>query len=175
MIAQREQRSQVDEEIRLQNAKQLMYGNKDVNKDFPFDVRMKDNWVVYHEALGRTEDGQIFSKRATRRYSFISPEQWDTVYMPQGKKDWFSLQGKQVTILHDPLEMARKEGREIKGYYQAKTGMSLAEKLAQAVTADEVVAQSAQDKVENSFEEIQEAIQTNTLEDAPKKGRGGNK
>ena len=139
MVVQREKRSAVDEEIRLQNAKKLMYGNKDKNKDFPFDVRMRFHYVVYHEALGRTEDGQVFSKVSTRRYSFFSPDNWDNKIVPRGKKSWFELQGKNFVILHDPIEQAKLEGTTIKGYYQAKTGLSLSEKLAQAVSSDSFV------------------------------------
>jgi hypothetical protein len=139
MIVQREQRSPVDEEIRLQNASKVMYGNKDKNKDFPFDVRMRFHYVIYHEALGRTEDGQVFSKVSTRRYSFFTPETWDTKMFPRGQKSWFELQGKNFVILHDPIEQAKKEGVKIKGYYQTKTGLTLAEKLAQAVSAESFV------------------------------------
>jgi len=143
MIVQREQRSPVDEEIRLQNASKVMYGNKDKNKDFPFDVRMRFHYVIYHEALGRTEDGQVFSKVSTRRYSFFTPETWDTKMFPRGQKSWFELQGKNFVILHDPIEQAKKEGVKIKGYYQTKTGLTLAEKLAQAVSAESFVEDKA--------------------------------
>ena len=145
MIVTREKRSAVDEEIRLQNSSKIMYGNKDRNKDFPFDVRMRFHYVVYHEALGSTEDGQIFSKVSTRRYSFFTPETWDAKIAPRGQKSWFELQGKNVTILHDPLEQASLEGVKIKGYYQAKTGLSLAEKLAQAVSSDSFVTEDNYD------------------------------
>jgi hypothetical protein len=139
MIVQREPRKASDEEIRLQNASKVMYGNKDTDKDFPFDVRMRFKWVIYHEAIGRTEDGQTFSKKATRRYSFFSPEQWDSVFLKSGEKTWFERNGKVFKILHDPIEQAKKEGRTIEGYYSAKTGKSLAEKLASAVDADDFV------------------------------------
>lgn len=139
MIAQREPRSQGDEEKRLVNAKQLMYGNLDKDKDFPFDVRMRDHYVVYHESIGRTEDGQIFSKKATRRYSFFTPQQWEEKYNNPNGKDWFTLNGKTATVLHDPIKQAMEEGREIKGYYSLKTGKSLQEKLAEAMTAEQVV------------------------------------
>jgi len=139
MIVQREARKQADEEIRLQNAEKVMYGNKDSAKDFPFDVNMRFKWVVYHEAIGSTEDGQLFSKKATRRYSFFSPEQWDSVFMKQGQKSWFELQGKTVTILHDPIEQAKKENKKIEGYYTSKTGVSLSQKLAQAVDSNSFV------------------------------------
>ena len=86
-----------------------MYGNKDSDEIFPFDVRMRYKYLVYHEALGQTEDGQVFSKKSTRRYSFFSPTQWDTNLAPKGKKSWFELQGKSYTILHDPIEQAKLE------------------------------------------------------------------
>jgi hypothetical protein len=58
---------------------------------------------------------------------------------PRGQKSWFELQGKNFVILHDPIEQAKKEGVKIKGYYQTKTGLTLAEKLAQAVSAESFV------------------------------------
>lgn len=139
MIVQRQARKQEDEEIRLQNASQVMYGNKDTNKDFPFDVNMRFKWVIYHEAVGQTEDGQLFSKASTRRYSFFSPEQWDSKFMIKGEKSWFERNGKSFTILHDPLEQAKKENKKIEGYYASKTGSTLAQKLANVVDSNSFV------------------------------------
>jgi len=138
MIKNREQRSPVDEEIRLQNSKELMYGNMDTEKDFPFDVSARFKWVIYHESVGYTEDGQAFSKKATRRYSFFTPQQWEETYNKQGQKSWFELQNKQVTILHDPIKQAEIEGKDIFDNIQSRTGMSLAEKLRRAKTADQL-------------------------------------
>ena len=166
ITAQREPRKASDEEIRLQNANQVMYGNKDTEKDFPFDTAMRFKWVVYHEAVGRTEDGQLFSKRATRRYSFFSPEQWDNVFMKKGEKSWFERNKKQFKILHDPIEQAKKENHTIKGYYTSKTGKSLAEKLANVVDADSFV------------NKVEQEVETEVETQAPKRAatrRGGNK
>ena len=162
MIVQREARKADDEEIRLQNATQVMYGNKDGDKDFPFDVNMRFKWVIYHEAVGQTEDGQLFSKKATRRYSFFSPEQWDSVFMIKGQKSWFERNGKSFTILHDPLEQAKKENKKIEGYYTSKTGKSLAEKLAKAVDSNSFVKPIEVEPIEvesiNSVEPVEETI-----------------
>lgn len=133
-------RDQKEEEMRLKNSADLMYGNKDTDKVFPFDKAMRFHWVVFHEVLGVTEDGQTYSKVSTRRYSFFSPAQWDEVFMPKGQKSWFELNKKSVTILHNPLEQAKFEGVSIKGYHADKTGMSLHEKLQLAKAANEVAA-----------------------------------
>ena len=127
-----------EEELRLRNSEELMYGNRDSDEIFPFDVRMRFKYLVYHEALGTTEDGQVFSKKSTRRYSFFSPTQWDTSLAPKGQKSWFELQGKSYTILHDPLEQARLEGHKIKGYHIDNTGQSLKDKLRKAKRASDV-------------------------------------
>jgi hypothetical protein len=131
----------VEEELRLKNSSQLMYGNQDHDKVFPFDPRMRFKYLVYHEALGRTEDGQIFPKKTTRRFSFFDPTQWDEKIARQGKKTWFEAQGKTFTILHDPLKQAKLEGVRIKGYHADKTGLSLSEKLARAKNASDIVSQ----------------------------------
>lgn len=127
-----------EEELRLKNSVQLMYGNKDADQVFPFDERMRFKYVVYHEALGRTEDGQIYSKVSTRQFTFITPKMWDSHYTPANKMSFFEKQGKSYTILHDPLEQARLEGVKIKGYHIDKTGQSLKDKLRGAKRADQV-------------------------------------
>lgn len=124
-----------EEELRLQNSSELMYGNNDFNQIFPFDVRMRFKYLVYHESIGLTEDEQQYSKRSTRRFTFISPSDWDSKYMPKGKKSFFEKQQKVYTILHDPIKQAESEGVKIKGYHIDKTGLSLKEKLKNAKPA----------------------------------------
>lgn len=124
-----------EEELRLQNSSELMYGNNDFNQIFPFDVRMRFKYLVYHESIGFTEDGQQYSKRSTRRFTFISPSDWDNKYMPKGRKSFFEKQQKVYTILHDPIKQAELEGVKIKGYHIDKTGLSLKEKLKNAKPA----------------------------------------
>lgn len=180
MIVQREARKASDEEIRLQNAKQVMYGNRDKEKDFPFDVAMRFKWVVYHESVGSTEDGQLFSKKATRRYSFFSPEQWDSVFMKKGEKSWFERNKKQFKVLHDPIEQAKKENHTIKGYYASKTGKSLAEKLANVVDADSFVVDTSkelEEKLDNAVDADNIVDVTPKEKPAPKRSavrKGGN-
>jgi hypothetical protein len=127
-------RSEVDEEIRLQNSAKLMYGNKDSEKLFPFDVRARFQYVIYHEVIGQTEDGQPFSKVSTRRYSFFHPSRWDELM----SSNWFGRNKRVFKILHDPISQAELENVTIEGYYSAKTGLSLAQKLASVVSAEEV-------------------------------------
>ena len=130
--------NEAEEELRLQNSVQLMYGNKDTDQVFPFDERMRFKYVVYHETLGLTDDGQVYSKVSTRQFTFITPKMWDTLYMPPNKKSFFEKQGKSYTILHDPLQQAKLEGHKIKGYHIDKTGQSLKDKLRGAKTASQV-------------------------------------
>lgn len=127
-----------EEELRLKNSDELMFGNKDSGEIFPFDVRMRFKYLVYHEALGTTEDGQVFSKKSTRRYSFFSPTQWDNSYVPAGKRSWFEIHEKNYVILHDPIEQARIEGVKIKGYHTDITGKSLKDKLRNVKRASQV-------------------------------------
>jgi hypothetical protein len=119
------QRSEKEEEIRLQNAEELMYGNQDGENLLPFDVRARFKYLVYHEALAKTEDGQVYSLKATRRYSFFTPLQWDTLM----KERYFERHKKVYKILHDPIAQAKMEGVRLKGYYEHKTGASVKDKL----------------------------------------------
>lgn len=121
--------SMTEEELRLQNSAQLMYGNQDHDQVFPFDVRLRFKYLVYHESIGFTEDGQPFSKLSTRRFTFITPSNWDNKYMPKNGMSFFEKQQKTFTILHDPLKQAELEGVKIKGYHADRTGLSFAEKL----------------------------------------------
>lgn len=140
--------NEAEEELRLQNSVQLMYGNKDTDQVFPFDERMRYKYVVYHETLGRTDDGQVYSKISTRQFTFITPKMWDTLYMPPNKKSFFEKQGKSYTILHDPILQASSEGIKIKGYHIDKTGQSLKDKLRGAKPASQF---SAKKEVVNAL------------------------
>ena len=127
-------RKEADEEIRLANSAKLMYGNSDTEKLFPFDVRARFRYVIYHEVIGRTEDGQPFSKVSTRRYSFFHPNKWDEMM----RSNWFGRNKRVFKVLHDPIKQAELENVSIEGYYTAKTGLSLSQKLASVVSAEEV-------------------------------------
>lgn len=142
-----------EEELRLKNSEELMYGNKDSGEIFPFDVRMRFKYLVYHEALGQTEDGQVFSKKSTRRYSFFSPTQWETNYVPKGKKSWFETHEKNYVILHDPLEQAKLEGVKIKGYHTDNTGLSLKDKLRKAKPANQVGVVKKEESIVDELDE----------------------
>lgn len=124
-----------EEELRLQNSSDLMYGNQDYDEAFPFDVKLRFKYLVYHVSMGYTEDGQPFPKLSTRRFTFITPTNWDTRYVPKDGMSFFEKQGKTYTILHDPIKQAELEGVKIKGYHMDKTGMSLQEKLRKAKPA----------------------------------------
>lgn len=137
-----------EEELRLQNSSELMYGNNDHDQLFPFDKRMRFKYLVYHEAIGFTEDGQQFSKKSTRRFTFISASDWDNKYSPKGQMSFFEKQQKVYTILHDPLKQAELEGVKIKGYHADRTGLSLAEKLRGAKPAAYVAREVTSSKVD---------------------------
>lgn len=126
-----EKRDEELEEIRLQNSTDLMYGNKDKNQVFAFDVRSKYKWVIYHEALGTTEDGQVYSKVTSRFYSFYSPQTWETLF-PKNEPSFFQRQKKDYTVLHDPFVQAEQDGITLKGVNGVNSRMTLKEKLALA-------------------------------------------
>lgn len=160
--------SMKEEELRLQNSSELMYGNNDHDRIFPFDVRMRFKYLVYHESIGFTEDGQPFSKKSTRRFTFIDPTTWDNKYLPKNGKSFFEKQQKTYTILHDPLKQAELENHKIKGYHADKTGLSLAEKLRGAKPA-EFVARTVSPKVDENtvtFETEQESTDTEVVKKA---------
>lgn len=150
-----------EEELRLQNSSELMYGNLDHNQIFPFDVRMRFKYLVYHESIGYTEDGQQFSKKSTRRFTFISPSDWDNKYMPKGRKSFFEKQQKVYTILHDPIKQAELEGVKIKGYHIDKTGLSLKDKLRNAKPAAYLA--KKEDNITTSSSEVFEYPQPQTF------------
>ncbi len=158
-----------EEELRLQNSSELMYGNQDYDQIFPFDVRMRFKYLVYHESIGYTEDGQPFSKKSTRRFTFIDPTSWDNKYMPKNGKSFFEKQQKTYTILHDPLKQAELENHKIKGYHADKTGLSLQEKLRGAKPASHVaraVKPTVDESVVSYVTEEQEVTETETVKKA---------
>lgn len=157
-----------EEELRLQNSSELMYGNNDHDQIFPFDVRMRFKYVVYHEAIGYTDDGQPYSKRSTRRFTFIDPTVWDTRYVPKDGMSFFEKQEKTYVILHDPIKQAELENHKIKGYHADKTGLSLQEKLRGAKPAAFVARKSAPAVDEGSvtFEVEQESTETEVVKKA---------
>lgn len=144
MISTPQPRPTEMEEARLAFAEEVMYGNKDANQLYPFDVRARFKWLIYHEEPTRTEDGQVISKLTSRRYSFFSPKQWDVL----AEEKWFERNKRVYTILHDPIEQARIEGVELKGYYTPQASGSLQDKLRKAKTAKDFV------KVEAKIEEV---------------------
>ena len=161
--------SMKEEELRLQNSSELMYGNNDHDQVFPFDKRMRFKYLVYHEAIGYTEDGQPFPKLSTRRFTFISPTDWDNKYFPKGKKSFFEKQQKVYTILHDPLKQAELEGHKIKGYHADRTGLSLQEKLRGAKPASYIAREVIAPKVDEgaiTFEAEQESTDTGVVKKA---------
>jgi hypothetical protein len=137
------------EEIRLQNANDLMYGNKDMSKTFPFDVKSRFKYLIYAEKIRVAEDGvTTYSSASSKRYQFFTPEAFNKLIIGEdsSRKNYYERKGLKWTILHDPFLQAQKEGITLKGAIAKKTGLTLAEKLAKAKSADEVVAKP---KVEN--------------------------
>jgi hypothetical protein len=128
------------EEIRLATATELMYGNKDKNSIFAFDVRNRFEYLIYSEKLRLAEDGvTVYSDASSKKYQFFAPHNFQTLIEGQGKrKNYFERKGLKWTVLHDPYLQAEKEGVTIKGALAKKTGLSLAEKLAKAKPASEV-------------------------------------
>jgi hypothetical protein len=156
MINQTNQRRERDEEIRLQNAEELMYGNQDNDNLLAFDAKARFKYLVYHESLDQTPDGQIYSLKATRRYSFFTPLQWDTLL----RDKYFERHKKIYKVLHDPLQQAKMEGVTLKGYYEHKTGASVKDKLKNVkkatdfVKANETIQAEETEKVRRNRKEV---------------------
>jgi hypothetical protein len=130
-----------EEDIRTMYAEEgLMYGNKDTERTFPFDVRARFQYVVYSEKLGTTEDGTVFAKKTSKRYSFFTPEVWEgLVNEPRDstRKNYFERKKLRYTILHDPFIQAKLEGKNLKVGNAKVTGLSLEERLAKVKSASD--------------------------------------
>lgn len=104
------------EEIRLASAQELMYGNKDTEERFAFDVNDRFSHVIFTEKLQKTEDGQTFSALTSQKYQIITTADWSRLFEARGKmRGYFEKRGLAVTILHDPYLQAKLEGITIKG------------------------------------------------------------
>ena len=152
MINNPQPRNEREEELRLQNAQELMYGNQDSDNLLAFDTRARFKYLVYHEALASTEDGQVYSLKATRRFSFFSPVQWETLL----KERYFERHKKVYKILHDPIKQAKLEGTSIKGYYEHKTGASVREKLRNVKSATDFAKVETDGGTPNESQETKE-------------------
>lgn len=123
------------EEVRTRNASDLMYGNKDTKKLFPFDVRARFEWLIYSEKLGQTEDGQIYSKKTSQKYQHFTPDVYASAILSTTRKNYFERLGLRYVILHDPFLQAKIEGITLKGDFVTKSGKTLEERLATAKDA----------------------------------------
>jgi hypothetical protein len=131
------------EELRLQNATDLMYGNRDRNRIFPFETSARFQYLIYSEKLRVAEDGvTTYSSESSKRYQFFSPEAYDDLIVGQGRRNYFERKGLKYTILHDPFLQAEKEGIVLKNKNAKVTGMTLAEKLAKVKDANDFVPKS---------------------------------
>jgi hypothetical protein len=152
------------EEIRLQNANDLMYGNKDMGKTFPFDVKSRFKYLIFAEKIRVAEDGvTTYSSASSKRYQFFTPEAYKKLIVGEdsSRKNYYERKGLKWTILHDPFLQAQKEGVTLKGAIAKKTGLTLAEKLAKAKSADEVGTKKVlTPKVEEPIFEQEELLTT---------------
>lgn len=152
-----------EEDIRTQYADSLMYGNKDTKKEFAFDSKARFSYVVKSEKLGKTEDGQIYSKKTTQRLSFFTPDVWENLVnepRDSSRKNYFERKKLRYTILHDPFLQAKIEGKDLKVGNAKKTGLSLEERLAKAKSAEEFG-----EKVEIAKTDLIEADEIEIVED----------
>lgn len=153
-------RDPIEEDIRTQFADSLMYGNKDADKEFAFDSRVRFQYVVKSEKLGKTEDGQIYSKKTTQRISFFTPEVWENLVnepRDSSRKNYFERKGLRYIILHDPYLQATIENTTLTQGAAKKTGMTLEERLAKAKQAQdfgEVIKVSKSDYIQADEIEI---------------------
>jgi len=122
------------EVIRLTNAEELMYGNRDIEKKIPIDVRTRlTHYTIYTERkMHSDEAGQMITIKTSRRFIQPSISSWENVLT----ESYFKRYKLQVTVLHDPLEQARIEGVVIETG-KAKTTTKLRELVGKAKTADE--------------------------------------
>lgn len=104
------------EQIRLQTAEEVMYGNQDTEKVFPIDTKVRlTHYAIFVEAKAYyPELGEMVSLKTTRRFLQPAIEQWENTFR-EGK--YFErFNGLVVTILHDPIKQ-----QEIEGVDQSRT------------------------------------------------------
>jgi hypothetical protein len=134
-------KSPISEEIRLQTAQEVMYGNLDKEEKFPFDPKMRFHYVIYSEKLQRTEDGQVFSAKTSQRYTMVEPRVYQELFEGNtgNRRNYFERKGLKATILHDPYIQAELEGVKIFSKATEFTGKTLADKLAKAKKSTDFV------------------------------------
>jgi len=122
--------------IRLANAQEVMYGNKDKGKVFPIDSSKRlTHYTIYVERRKYNDEiGEIISLKTTRRYIQPSIKTYEEMY--NNGKFWERYKGLVVTILHDPLEQANLEGVSVQSG-KIKDNSKLRELIGKAKTADE--------------------------------------
>jgi hypothetical protein len=134
-------KSPISEEIRLQTAQEVMYGNLDKEEKFPFDPKMRFHYVIFSEKLQRTEDGQVYSAKTSQRYTMVEPRVYQELFEGNtgNRRNYFERKGLKATILHDPYIQAELEGVKIFSKATEFTGKTLAEKLAKAKKSTDFV------------------------------------
>lgn len=109
------------EQLRLANAKEVMYGNQDTQKIFPIDVNVRTtHYAIFVEKQKYSEEaGHMISLKTTRRFIQPDIEQWENTFR---SGDYFKrYKGLVVTILHDPIKQQEMEGAEPKRSKKAST------------------------------------------------------
>jgi hypothetical protein len=151
-------KSPISEEIRLQTAQEVMYGNLDKEEKFPFDPKMRFHYVIFSEKLQRTEDGQVYSAKTSQRYTMVEPRVYQELFEGNtgNRRNYFERKGLKATILHDPYIQAELEGVKIFSKATEYTGKTLAEKLSKAKKSTDFVKKETEQKVESSIEIKQE-------------------
>jgi hypothetical protein len=176
-------KSPISEEIRLQTAQEVMYGNLDKEEKFPFDPKMRFHYVIYSEKLQRTEDGQVFSAKTSQRYTMVEPRVYQELFEGNtgNRRNYFERKGLKATILHDPYIQAELEGVKIFSKATEFTGKTLADKLAKAKKSTDFVKKetkwegiSESEQLEASIE-IKEEDKIKLVDDKPKKPLFGRK
>jgi hypothetical protein len=129
---------------RLASAKEVMYGNKDTEQKFPFDVEgRKKYYIIYHEKVIYDENsGSYISLQKTRKFSTISIRDWENTF-DSGK--WFERRKKKVTILHDPILQAEMEGEAV-GDGRIKNATELRTLVGKAKSASDFVKKTTTSK-----------------------------
>jgi hypothetical protein len=164
-------KSPISEEIRLQTAQEVMYGNLDKEEKFPFDPKMRFHYVIFSEKLQRTEDGQVYSAKTSQRYTMVEPRVYQELFEGNtgNRRNYFERKGLKATILHDPYIQAELEGVKIFSKATEYTGKTLAEKLSKAKKSTDFVKKETEQKVESSIE-IKQKDETKLVDEGVTEG-----
>jgi hypothetical protein len=89
-------------DVVLSRFKNPVYGNKDKDKEFIFDLADANNYLVKLTSYTKTAKGKIVEDDAT--YAFYPQTTFEEMYFDHKKNGCYAWKNKTVQILHDPRE-----------------------------------------------------------------------